>query len=125
MNIYAMFGAIGLVFVIAVAAFVDFYKKFIRGYYVAEGNETVRKTKAKDWEIRLVAGVMSVGLATALYFTVKLPFVNYLAIIPYSIVIYMLQKPTCMTIIKKISNAIAKAWLKKHGIVLEGFKYDE
>jgi hypothetical protein len=129
MNLFILLGAVELVFAVAVAVLMDFYKKALRGYSAQEGGKTVRKTKAKPWEIRCVAWVLSVMSGTALWFIVDLravyPNVGWLMILPHSIVIYLWQKPACMTFIKMLSNAIFQAWLKKKGIVLEGFKYDE
>lgn len=129
MNIFMLLGIVAFVYIFAVATLVDVYKKCIRGYYIIEDNTTVRKTKAKGWEIVLVAGILSAIFAVLLFFTVDvktiLPSVNIMLVVPYAIIIYLLQKPTCMTVIKRLSNAIARAWLKKHGIVLEGYKYDE
>lgn len=129
MNILVLLGIILLVFVVAVAALMDVYKKTVRGYSANEGGVTVRRTKAKVWEIRLVAGTLSILSAVAVWFMLDMrqvyPQVNWLMTLAYSIVIYLLQKPACMTFVKKMSNAIFQAWLKKRGIVLEGFKYDE
>jgi len=93
-----------LIFVIILTAFayfvgllVEVYKKFIR------------KDKSPDWENKLVAFVLSVGFAVALFFIfdteeLMLSAVrnNPAIIVAYSVCLYLLQKPACMAFWKPI-----------------------
>ena len=93
-----------LIFVIMVTAFayfvgllVEVYKKFIR------------KDKSSDLENRLVAFILSVGFAVALFFIFDAEELllsavrnNPAIIVAYSVCLYLLQKPACMAFWKPI-----------------------
>ncbi len=128
MNIAILVMIILFVFVMAVAVIMDGYKKVVRGYNTTVDGKTVRKTKAKPWEIRLIACSLSLLSAIVVFYTVDIrsvyPQVNQLIILPYAIVIYLLQLPACMTVIKWTSNEIFRSWLKRHGIRIGEMKND-
>ncbi|PKL11650.1 MAG: hypothetical protein CVV52_13120, partial [Spirochaetae bacterium HGW-Spirochaetae-8] len=97
-----------LAIAVGIAAFLELYKKGIR------------KDKAKELEIWLVAWVLSVVFSSVAYVSFHLqgsPF----AIILYSAGVYICQYYFDMKLIKKV----VKAWAKSKGITLEGFKHDE
>lgn len=85
------------------------------GFAMESYKKLIRRDKAAIWEIRLVALILS-GLLGAV--TWRITNVTELSpyltgtpwmIIPYTILIYILQKPACM----KFWKPILKKWLEK------------
>ncbi|NLF35443.1 MAG: hypothetical protein GX585_05700 [Clostridiales bacterium] len=94
--------------VIAVAAFMESYKKIIR------------KDTAKHWEIHTVAVGISLIVAVCCYFGFSLPG-SLWAIPLYFFGFYTAQFFVNMKVVK----AIVKWFIKKKGVTLEGYNYDE
>ena len=87
------FVVVGLLSVLGVSALVEFYKK------------TIRKGEAKAWETRVVAAVLSIGVAALICLKglAFLPVENMiLNIVIYAVVIFVLQFFLDMKLIKKI-----------------------
>ena len=97
-----------LAIAIGIAAFMELYKK------------QIRKDRAKEREIWLVAGLCSLMLTAIAYFAFRFPG-NHLGILLYFCGVYVCQYYLDMKVIKKV----VKAWAKSKGITLEGFKHDE
>ena len=90
------FVVVGLLAVLGVSALVEFYKK------------TIRKDKAKTWEIRVAAAVLSIGASTLMCLSglAYLFFPNVIINIAiYAVVIFLLQLFLDMKVIKKILNS--------------------
>ena len=91
-----------------IAAFMELYKK------------RIRKDKAKELEIWLVAGACALALPAIAYFAFSFPG-KVLAILLYGLGVFICQYYFDMKVIKKVVKAVARS----KGITLEGFKHDE
>ena len=92
-----------IVFAFFIALVVEFYKKILR------------KDKARVVENIILALILSTGFGCISYLILPLSTVfsgvnnTPWAIVPYTIVIYLIQKPTCMNFIKPlVKNLITK-----------------
>jgi uncharacterized membrane protein YfcA len=95
-------------FVLGIAIFLEFYKK------------KIRKEKAGDIELWVVAAILSLIGSLVGYLGFNLPG-KPIAIVYYCFAVYAVQLQVDMRVVKIIGKAIAK----KDGIVLDGFGYDE
>lgn len=76
-----------------------------------ETYKQVRK-KAHDWEYRLIAGVLSVGLAAVIFYGGFGLSGNSLSLVLWAALVYVCQYFVSMEVMKKIFSAV----LKKKGV---------
>lgn len=86
--------------VIVVAIAIEFYKKAIRGEKQADG--TI-KTKAKSWEVYLVAFALCVPWGFGLK---ALSGGNWILVVLWSFAVYAIQYVVDMALVKKVVNGL-------------------
>lgn len=97
-----------LVAVFIIAGFMEFYKK------------KIRKDEAGAGKVTIIAGLLSVYLGAVGYLSFELPGTIW-SIAIYSSLIFVLQ----LLLDMKFFKALMRWYMKKKGITLEGYKFDE